>query len=108
MCFHVIELLDFRNENILSKITLTFIFIGLVIGFSKSAGVLTLISILGSMWVGNSISGVITGEIQTIAGMHADVKRIVCRVEEPFDFHIEVIFEFVIGAMALTYFFKNV
>ncbi|WP_133245525.1 hypothetical protein [Pelagibaculum spongiae] len=91
----------------MSFITLIFIVLGIIVGISKSAGILTLISILGFMWVGNCISGILTGQIQTLAGRSADIRRIVHRNEEPSYYYFELLFEACLGGMALVYFFRH-
>jgi len=91
----------------MSVITIAFLVSGLLVGMYKGAGIFILMSTLGAMWFGNAISGLLTGKIQTLAGMHADVTRIVERAENPFDYFVEVAFEGTLGTMALIYFFNN-
>ncbi len=91
----------------MSKITIGFICLGCIVGFVKDAGALSLIAIAGFMWIGNSISGLLTGQIQYLAGygMSRSFGRMIGRKEEPFNFYLEVVAELLFGGMALLYFF---
>lgn len=92
----------------MSTITLAFIFLGFIVGVANKAGILILVSTFGFMWIGNAISGILTGKIQTILFRSSDFERIVHKTEEPFNFYFEIIVESIAGGMILIYFFRNV
>lgn len=94
----------------MSKITIGFICLGCIVGFVKGAGILSLIAIAGFMWIGNSISGLLTGQIQNLLGNRFTpyAGRMISRKEEPFNFYFEMVFELFCGGGALLYFFVKV